>query len=284
MAPTFCAIDVETANANRASICQIGVVSVVDGEIENCWGTLVNPESWFAKINVSIHGISENNTKDSPTMPDIYGELQSRLNDSVLISHTSFDRVALKRAAERYSLDQLQAEWLDSAWIVRRAWPEKYGRRGYGLKNIASNLGISFQHHDAVEDARAAAEIVLHVCTATETDISEWKPKISNTSSVLPVRRKGSVDGPLYGQTVAFTGTLSIPRREAADIAAQAGCNVVSGVTKKVTIVVVGVQDMAMAWGYSKSNKYRRAEQLIEKGLDIQMLSEEDFFELVSIN
>ena len=44
---TFNAIDVETANADRASICQIGIVHVRDGEIEDRWQTLVNPEDWF---------------------------------------------------------------------------------------------------------------------------------------------------------------------------------------------------------------------------------------------
>ena len=34
---TFNAIDVETANADRASICQIGIVHVRDGEIEDTW-------------------------------------------------------------------------------------------------------------------------------------------------------------------------------------------------------------------------------------------------------
>ena len=41
---TFNSIDVETANADRASICQIGIVHVRDGEIGDQWQTLVNPE------------------------------------------------------------------------------------------------------------------------------------------------------------------------------------------------------------------------------------------------
>ena len=44
---TFNSIDVETANADRASICQIGIVHVRDGEIEDQWQTLINPEDWF---------------------------------------------------------------------------------------------------------------------------------------------------------------------------------------------------------------------------------------------
>ena len=52
---TFNAIDVETANADRASICQIGIVHVRDGVVVDRWQTLVNPEDWFDPWNVSIH-------------------------------------------------------------------------------------------------------------------------------------------------------------------------------------------------------------------------------------
>ena len=62
-------------------------------------------------------------------------------------------------------------QWLDSAKIARRAWPERYGRSGYNLANVAADLGISFKHHDALEDARAAAEIVLYACQCTGLEI-----------------------------------------------------------------------------------------------------------------
>lgn len=65
---TFNAIDVETANADRASIRRIGVVHVLDGEIKDRWRTLVNPKDWFDPFNISIHGIDENDVKNSPTL------------------------------------------------------------------------------------------------------------------------------------------------------------------------------------------------------------------------
>ncbi len=164
---TFNSIDVETANADRASICQIGIVHVRNGEIEDQWQTLINPEDWFDPWHVSIHGIDENDVRNSPTLPEVRDELRRGLRGS-------FDRVAFERAMTRYDLEQLQVTWLDSARIARRAWPDSYGSRGWGLKNIAKNLGISFKHHDAQEDARAAAEIVLHACAVSETDIEGW--------------------------------------------------------------------------------------------------------------
>ncbi|MCY4499370.1 MAG: exonuclease domain-containing protein [Rhodospirillaceae bacterium] len=282
---TFNAIDVETANADRASICQIGVVHVQDGVVVDRWQTLVNPEDWFDPWNVSIHGIDEKDVRKSPTLPEVRDELRRRLRGSVLVSHTSFDRVAFERAMTRYDLEQLQVTWLDSAKIVRRAWPERYGRRGYGLKNVATDLDISFAHHDALEDARAAAEIVLSACVAAETDIGGWLQRVNRPifpSSSESARREGNAEGPLFGESLVFTGALAIPRREAADMAAVAGCHIAGNVSKKITILVVGTQDKSKLKGYEKSTKHRKAEALIENGVEIQILSESDFAELIN--
>ena len=63
--------------------------------------------------------------------------------------------------------------WLDSAAIARAAWPGKYGKK-YNLRYIADGLGIEFKHHDAVEDARAVAEIVLQACRYSGKGLREW--------------------------------------------------------------------------------------------------------------
>ena len=286
---TFNSIDVETANADRASICQIGIVHVQDGKIVDRWQTLVNPEDWFDPWNILIHGIDEENVKQSPTLPEIRNELRSRLRDSLLISHTSFDRIAFERAMTRYDLEQLQVTWLDSAMIVRRAWPECYGCKGYSLKNVAKDLGISFKHHDALEDARAAAEIVLRACADTESDMNEWlkrvkRPIFPSSSFPTSAKREGNVDGALFGETIVFTGALCVPRQEATDLAVAQGCKVVNNTSRNVTMLVVGTQDKSKLNGYEKSSTHRRTEELIANGVDIKILSEIDFFELMGVD
>ncbi|MFK7852008.1 MAG: BRCT domain-containing protein [Akkermansiaceae bacterium] len=80
---------------------------------------------------------------------------------------------------------------------------------------------------------------------------------------------------------MVFTGALSMPRREAADVAAQAGCEVISGVTKKTTLLVVADQDVSKLNGKTKSSKHLKAEALIQKGTKIRILRESDFISLV---
>ena len=66
-------------------------------------------------------------------------------------------------------------------------------------------------------------------------------------------------------------------------MAAKVGCDVANSVTKKTTMLVVGTQDKSKLNGYEKSSKHRKTEALIEKGVDVQILSERDFSELMDV-
>ena len=284
--PSFAAVDVETANASRDSICQIGIVHVRDGQIEDQWTTLVDPETWFDDWNVEIHGIDEEDVLGSPVIPSLEAELRRRLKGYV-ISHSTFDSVAFERSFERYELPALSCSWIDSARVVRRAWRDRFGKKGYGLKNVAKFLGIGFDHHDALEDARACALIMLRACEDTGLSLDEWRVRITRPifprqreQRVTQVAHEGSVDGPLYGETIAFTGTLAVGREELIRQAREWGCNYKLNVSKKVTMLVVGTQDERRLRGYEKSRKHRWAEELIRKGHDIRILTEDDFWHL----
>ena len=171
---SFVAIDVETANGNRSSICQVGLVRVDEGRVSSSFSTLVNPEERFSSFNIGIHGIGPAEVKGAPSFDEVFSELFDRLEDSVLVSHTFFDRGALDGAARKYGLPIIPVTWMDSVAIARRAWPEKRGNGGYSLGKLAADLGISFRHHDALEDARAAAGVVLYACRETGKDIDDW--------------------------------------------------------------------------------------------------------------
>ena len=181
---TFNAIDVETANGYAASICQIGIVQVRTGLIGGTLSVLVDPEESFDAFNVRLHGIGQDAVRDCATLPDLYPRLRNLLEGTILVSHTSFDRAALDGAARKYRLAPIRTMWLDSAMVARRAWPDRYGRSGYNLANVAGDLGISFKHHDALEDARAAAEVVLHACRETGLDIDGWLERTRKSSTL----------------------------------------------------------------------------------------------------
>jgi DNA polymerase-3 subunit epsilon len=285
----FIAIDVETANADMASICQIGLVKYADGIPIDEWVTYVDPEDFFDDINISIHGIDETTVQGSPTYPKLFNTLRSYLHGSVAVCHTHFDRVAMHQACQRYGIQVPEIRWLDSARVARRTWTE-CSLRGYGLYNVCNLLGYKFKHHDALEDAKAAAYILCSAVEKSGLDLEDWFKRVQqpiDPSAIglgTALKREGNPEGELFGEVLVFTGALEIPRREAADMAALVGCSVAPGVTKKTTMLVVGDQDVKKLAGNEKSSKHRKAEQLIEKGIRIRILKESDFKELVRVS
>ena len=106
VAMRFAAIDVETANADLSSICQVGVAFFEDGAHTKSWSTLVDPEDEFDDFNVSIHGIDEQTVKGAPKWPAVIAELRALLSGNVAACHTPFDRAATTLACEKYRLGQ----------------------------------------------------------------------------------------------------------------------------------------------------------------------------------
>jgi DNA polymerase-3 subunit epsilon len=279
----FVAIDFETANADYASICQVGAVTFMGGEVVDSFVTLVDPKDFFDGMNVYIHGIDEDAVRGAPTFPDIHPDLSRRLQDRVVVCHTSFDRVAFDRVHAKHRLGSVTCQWLDTARVVRRAWPDRYARSGYGLKNLASDLSIAFRHHDAGEDARAAGMILLRAIKETGLTLDEWlarvrRPIDPNSEVSGRITRDGNPDGPLFGEVAVFTGALSMKRADAADLAAASGCEVDDSVTKRTTVLIVGDQDVTkLADGQTKSSKHLKAEELVRRGQPIRILRETDF-------
>lgn len=279
----FIVIDVETANPNFSSICQVGIAVFREGKLADQWACLVNPQDYFDDINVSIHGISEDDVSNAPHWPAVYTEVAKMVRNSIVVSHSRFDRSAITQACAKFSIQPEDWAWLDSTRVIRRAWPI-FSKSGYGLGNVASHFGIEFRHHDAVEDARATGEILLRAISETGITIDEWLERVEKRIASDSPRRDGNSDGPLFGQRVVFTGTLSIARKHAADLAAGAGCAVDSGVTKETTLLVVGDQDIFKLGGNEKSTKHRKAESLIKSGQSIRIVGESDFLRLVGCN
>ncbi len=284
----FVSIDVETANADMSSICQIGIAKYSGDTLIDEWVTLIDPEDYFDFINIEIHGIDDDAVKGAPTFTKVESIISDYLNDNIVVSHTRFDRVSINKVFAKYNLKPPCAMWLDSAMVARRTWPE-FARKGYGLKNVCKKIGYDFRHHDALEDAKAAGAVLLEAIKITNLDLTAWQKRVcqpidpSNSAVGSAVRRDGNSEGLLFSEVVVFTGALEMPRKDAADLAESIGCSVTSGVSKKTTLLVVGDQDVMRLAGKEKSSKHLKAETLISKGQKIRILKESDFMELATL-
>jgi DNA polymerase III subunit epsilon len=164
----FTAIDFEVANMrNRASVCSVGLVEVRDGVIVQEKYTLVNPHDEFDPYCVAVHGITPDQVEGAPSFPEIWGEIRTMIEGRTLVAHNaSFDLSVLRFCMETYGLEYPECTYVCSYLLSRRIWP---GLPGYKLNQMAAFHHLpGFRHHDALEDARAAAQLLLKCFEASE--------------------------------------------------------------------------------------------------------------------
>ena len=282
----FIVIDIETANPDLLSICQVGIVFFENGQVVTKWETLVNPQDYFDPINICVHGITPQDVKDAPLLSDVVPIIKDFFSNNIICSYGAFDKAAMMRI-----FPTLPNQWLDIMRVARRCWSDKFAEKGYGLEKVSNFLKIEQKHHhNALDDAIVAGHILNRALTESNKDLDYWLERIKKplhleydeNGNILPkIKRQGNTDGPLYGEVIVFTGELSMPRQTAAEKAASVGCDVVDGVSKKVTLLVKGIQDKSRLAGKELSHKEIKAKDLISKGHMIKILSEDDFLKMI---
>lgn len=169
----YYSLDVETANSDAGSICQIGIGVFENGELTGTWKSLVDPEDYFSYFNIRVHGIEPGRVAGSPKFYQLYPFLRKTFEHNIVVHHMPFDRVAFDNAYRKYRLEPFNVHWLDSARVARQTW-KQFSKSGYGLASLAAFLGIEFKHHDALEDSVTCGKIVAEACRETGKRIEEW--------------------------------------------------------------------------------------------------------------
>ena len=167
----FIALDVETANGNQGSICQIGLAAYKDGALVQEWSSLINPEEKFNSTNINIHGLTAADVAEAPILPKVAETLRAWLNRQIVVCHTMFDRQALHKSFAKYRLPKLDCRWLDSCQVAKKTWTSS---KNHQLPTICELIGYEFKHHDALEDAKAAGAVILAASQKTGLNPADW--------------------------------------------------------------------------------------------------------------
>lgn len=277
----FIALDVETANAWRASICQVGVVGFRGGAEVFTREWLIDPRDHFDDFNVRLHGIGPETVRGAPTFAEHHPSLAAVLHGEVVVAHSPFDRGALGDACDDCGLTPFGVEWVDSVSVSRMVWPHLENHR---LPTVAGWIGHTFRHHGALEDARAAGLVLLQAMADGGLTLDDCAraglERLRSARSRAALTHAGSDGGILTGETVVLTGDFANSKADLAALAAAAGAAVTPGVNRKTTILVVGGRDPRYA--SRKSGKQQRAEELIAGGQPIAFLTEDQLLRLIA--
>jgi DNA polymerase III subunit epsilon len=163
MSLDFTAIDFETANSNSASACSVGLVKVRDGVVVDETGWLIRPPAGydsFNEWNTRIHGIMAPDVAGALLWSEQLGDLVAFADGDALVAHNAgFDMGVIKAACAASYLDCPDFSYLCSLRVARKT----YNLDSYRLPVAAMAAGFEgFHHHDALDDSRACAAIMVH--------------------------------------------------------------------------------------------------------------------------
>ncbi|USL27990.1 exonuclease domain-containing protein [Priestia megaterium] len=299
---SFVAFDFETANRNRHSICSVGMVFVEDGKVIDTIYELINPQEEFDFYNISIHGIEPKDVEGAPTFTEFYELNRDKFSDRLFVAHyLPFDGYALRDALVRSHLVPVNKRFLCSYQLAKKLLP---AQSSYNLKFLCEQYNIPLlQHHNALDDAKACANLFLALTTEfgikNEEILTQASSIVAGTYSLdgfrsSYVKGSGSIDfsaieinedadqtHPFYERNIVFTGTLgAYKRKEAAQLVAERGGTPQKSVTKTTNYIVMGEFENTMLNG-NKSSKLVKAESLISKGADLEIISEDEFLKML---
>lgn len=174
---TIIAIDFETANEQRASACSVGLAWIEGDKVARVEERLIRPkEMRFSGFNIGIHGIHPEDVEDAPEFPDVMEEFAADFAGAVMIAHNAaFDMSVWRASADMYGLCYPAFDYLCTVKMARRVWPDL---PSYKLNELGRHLCISFNHHNAADDARVCGEVALAAATDIGASSIDAVPKM----------------------------------------------------------------------------------------------------------
>lgn len=149
----FTAIDFETAQGYRWSICQVGLVRVENGIVTQEVNILVQPPgNYYWNRFTDIHGIAAKDTFNSPNFAQVWHQIAPYIENQNVVAHNGFgfDFPVLNATLDYYSLLTPDYNKFCTYKIYRS-----------NLATLCQEHNIQLNHHDALSDARACGELYL---------------------------------------------------------------------------------------------------------------------------
>lgn len=295
----FTAIDFETAKSNKCA-CQLGIVVVRKGIIieEKCF-LIKPPDNKYNYHTIKVHGIKPKDTENSPTFNDIWPEVKPYLQRQVVVSHNStFDIGVIKNDCEYYGITPCKMLGFVCTCSLHDF---------RSLEDTCELYDINLlNHHNALDDARACANIYLkylkiegewiveredkdEMITLSKDILYNDKEESYHHTSFNPSILEGHTtissdllvkdlenadpDSPFYDKKLVITGVFSIDREELAIIARKMGADINRSISSKTEVVLVGYD--------AGPKKLEKIVELQSKGFDIKTYNNDETMNLI---
>ena len=291
----FVVIDIETTGLDSEfdEIIEIGALKIENGHVVDTFNTLVKPVNEIDDYITELTGITNDMLENAPTIKDVIGDFYSFVGRNIILGHNvNFDINFLYDELMRFDGIELNNDFVDTMRIGRYLLKNLQHHR---LIDLANNYNIATNgNHRSLKDCEITLEVYnsmlkqvvkeygsvenfMNSCKRVKTKLDIKEIKTDNTEF--------DISHPLYNKCCVFTGTLEkMSRKEAIQNVADLGGVCSNSITKETNLLILGNNDYNPLVKNGKSNKQKKAEQLKLNGYDIEIISENVFYEMIELN
>ena len=174
---SYVVVDVETTGGRPWSgdrITEIAAVRVRNGEVQDVFETLVNPQRPIPPFITALTNINWAMVKDAPVFRDICDRLLAFMQGHVFVAHNAaFDWRFVTAEVSRANGHRLSGRQLCTVRLARKLLPTLRSR---SLDHVAHHYGITIAaRHRAGGDAVATAHVLVRLLRdARERGCESW--------------------------------------------------------------------------------------------------------------
>lgn len=288
----YIVLDIETTGLDPKydEIIEISALKVRNNIITEEFSSLVKAKEEIDDFITSLTGITNEMVQDSPSIEAVIPEFLDFIGDDIIIGHNiNFDINFLFDNTFAYFDKYLSNDFVDLMRLTRKVLDNLPNQK---LKTIAKYFNINTTGmHRGYKDCRVTLECYLNTKNLIDNkykSFDTFKNLFTNKgggidiSKITAQKNDFNEDHLLFNKLCVFTGKLEkMQRQEAMQKVIDLGGNCANGINKETNFLIIGSFDYVSSVKNNKSTKVKKAEKLILDGLDLQILSESVFYDLL---
>lgn len=288
---SYTMIDTETTGLDPQydKIIEMAAIKIRDGKEVARYETLVNPEQPIDDFITDLTGITNEELSTAPVAGDCLPDFVDFIGEDIVVGHNvHFDINFIYDALLACGYAPIKNDFVDTLRLSRRVRPDLEHHR---LCDMAAAYSVPQPvAHRSLADCQTAIGVLDALAAdaaAREIDLQARKKhygaSATKVSDIVAHEGCERPDSPLYGKVCVFTGKLdTLTRKDAAQLVADLGGICADGVTKKTNFLIMGTNEYCPTIVGGKSTKQKKAESLILKGADLQILTENVFLDMLA--
>ena len=285
----YTVIDIETTglDSRYCEIIEISALRYNGGQLVDSFSTLVKPSSPISDFITQLTGITNDMVADAPDIATAARQFSDFIKDDILVGYNvNFDINFLYDVLDEHCGLSLSNSFIDAMRIARKMRPEL---KNHKLQTVASSLGISSDAHRSFADCETCNTCYSLLISeaiekhgSIEAFASSFAYHQASAKDIVATTDSFDESHPLFGKVCVFTGTLEkMVRKDAMQLVVNLGGTCGDNVTAKTNFLILGNNDFCKSIKDGKSSKQKKAEALMLKGNDIEILSENVFYDMV---